>query len=394
MTKLIAALAFTCAVYVHGEGFRNQSIPVIMEHLQFQEGFLECAKAPKLPGDRRFDHSKLSYATFNVEFLFLQGLGQLKCPGSDCKWKDMNMAEKHLQQIAQDIIDLDVDILQLNEVEDCNVLNALVGKLAAMGDSSYRPYLVRGRDTFTSQNAALLTRVDPVTDLQRYDQSVQLPVPGSTCPRSGRFAEEVTSEEMLDREMEFGEKIMTSLRGPGGYEKSKSLSKHFYTTFRVEGFVKPITIVGAHFLARPDDKRRCPDREGQAYIVSQIAQEALAKGHHVIISGDMNDFDGQVLDRNSKRPISNVMGIMTGSSFMNVASQIPQPARYTHWWDRNRDCVYEMHEVSSLDHVLVSKDLERKIDSVVFGHQLFQQSCKGYGSDHYPIMVTLRGGKQ
>ncbi|DBA00426.1 TPA: hypothetical protein N0F65_012957 [Lagenidium giganteum] len=357
LSKAIAAFVIACAAQMHAQD-ANTTL-VIDERAALSEGFLGCAAAPASPGDRRKDKSQLKYATYNVEFLFLQGLGQLDCPGTGCKWKDVDMAERHIKQIAANIRVLDADILQLNEVEDCSALNAVVHELNALGDNTYKPYLIQGKDSATGQNSALLTRVDPSVDLQRSDASVQLPAPNSKCPGS---------------------------RASG----SKSLSKHFYTTFNVAGFAKPLTIVSAHLLAFPQDKKRCFEREAQATIVSQIAQAALNKGNHVIISGDMNDFAADVPDRNNNKPISNVLGIMTGTSFVNAAANVPQPTRYTQWWDKNRDCVYELTEVSSLDHVLVSKSLSARVNNVVFGNEIFAQSCESFNSDHFPIVVTLQ----
>ncbi|KAJ8550308.1 hypothetical protein ON010_g10762 [Phytophthora cinnamomi] len=163
-----------------------------------------CATAPSNPGDRRANKSQLKVATFNAEFLFLgTETHTLVCPGADCTWTTAAQAQSHIQQIATVVKALNADILHLNEVEDCTVLEAVITQLEALGDSTYVGYLVRGTDTSTGQNAALLTRVDPVVDLKRSTATASIPVSGSTCLSAS------------------------------GFSSTKGVSKHFYTTFNV-----------------------------------------------------------------------------------------------------------------------------------------------------------------
>lgn len=138
----------------------------------------------------------------------------------------------------------------------------------------------------------------------------------------------------------------------------KGVSKHFYTTFNVTGFSKPITLVGAHLLANPESKPRCFEREAQATVLADLAKAAVDEGHHAIITGDLNDWSADVLDKNSNKPISAVLSILVSDGdFVETASKVSQADRFTEWWDEDNDCVYEDSEVSSLDHILVSKSL-------------------------------------
>ncbi|KAG7391594.1 hypothetical protein PHYPSEUDO_004096 [Phytophthora pseudosyringae] len=322
--------------------------------------FAACAEAPANPGDRRTSTSQLKVATFNAAFLFLGTESHaLSCPGGDCPWTTAADAESHVIQIASVIKSLDADIIQLNEVEDCTVLEAIITQLKTLGDSTYQPYLVRGADTSTGQNSALLTRVDPVVDLQRTETRATIPVSGSSCPSSS------------------------------GYSSSKGVSKHFYTTFNVTGFSKPLTLVGAHLLANPESKPRCFEREAQATVLAGLANAAVEEGHHAIVTGDLNDWSADVLDKNSNAPISAVLSILAGDKFVDVASKVAQTDRYTEWYDEDNDCVYEDTELSSLDHMLVSKSLSSALSSVSFNHDLYTTSCSGYNSDHYPVSIVL-----
>ncbi|TYZ62966.1 hypothetical protein PybrP1_008104 [[Pythium] brassicae (nom. inval.)] len=321
--------------------------------------FLACATAPATAGDRRTVKTQIKYTTYNAEFLFLQGLGTLKCPGADCKWETATAAQNHIVQVAKIIKSLDSDILQLTEVEDCTVLNAVITQLAQLGDSTYKPYLLRGTDTATGQNVGLLTRVDPSANLQRSTSAPSIPVSGSKCPSAS------------------------------GFSSTKSVSKHFYTTFNVPGFTKPLTVVGAHLLANPEDKVRCYEREAQATVLASLANAAILNGNHAIISGDLNDWSSSVPDRNNNAPISNVLGILTGSTMVQTAANATQATRYSQWFDKNKDCTFLTTEVSSLDHILVSKSLSSAVTSVKFHNDLYTASCTGLNSDHYPITVTI-----
>lgn len=329
-----------------------------------RDPFVECKAVPKLPEDRRVNKEHLSIATFNAEFLFMKGLSKLKCPGSDCDWKDDAMAQKHIDAVASMILKMNVDIIQLTEVEDCDALAALVTSLAAMGDTTYKQYLVRGKDLFTGQNVALLTRVDPIADMQRSEETIEYPVPNTSC---GVY--------------------------DGKPSKSKGVSKHFYTRFAVDGFAKPITMVGLHFLARPDDVKRCFQREAQATVIGNIVQKATKRGDHVVVLGDFNDFSESVADIKGSAPISSTLKIIrtAGNGLVNIASKVAQKQRYTNWWDHApKDCIVTIpNEVSMLDHILLSPDLYELAKDTAFGHDLFQQSCDTLHSDHYPIYTSI-----
>ena len=77
------------------------------------------------------------------------------------------------------------DIVSLEEVEDCAILQRLADALAARGQKGYVPYMVKGTDTSTGQNVGLLTKVDPVADLSRTEARAAFPVEGNQCGYSG-----------------------------------------------------------------------------------------------------------------------------------------------------------------------------------------------------------------
>jgi hypothetical protein len=68
------------------------------------------------------------------------------------------------------------------QVRSCSELQEIV-RLLPVG---YAAYMVDGEDTYTGQNMGLITRIDPVVDLWRIDERARVPLPGSTCGRTGR----------------------------------------------------------------------------------------------------------------------------------------------------------------------------------------------------------------
>jgi hypothetical protein len=68
------------------------------------------------------------------------------------------------------------------QVRSCSELQEIVRQLPV----GYAAYMVGGQDTYTGQNMGLITRIDPVVDLWRTDERAHVPLPESTCGRTGR----------------------------------------------------------------------------------------------------------------------------------------------------------------------------------------------------------------
>jgi len=313
----------------------------------------QCPEAPKQPADRRSNKKYLTVSSFNAEWLFLAGEGKSTCPGTGCPWKDATMANQHLKNVAGVLKQINADIINIVEVQNCNVLKKLNDELKGM---NYLPYLVQGTDTATGQNVGILTRVDPIQNLQRTDSRVEYPVAGSKCNYKGT---------------------------PG----NTGVSKHFYTQFKVEGMSNPLVLIGLHFLAFPDDVSRCVQREAQATVIRRLADGFT--GSNVIVLGDVNDFDPTVQDAADSVPISGVLNILKSTSLINMAAEIKDVSqRYSCWYDANSNCKVDPHELTMIDHLLVSKDLKLSITSAEYFHG-YNASCNGLISDHWPVVVTL-----
>jgi len=224
---------------------------------------------------------------------------------------------------------------------------------------NYVPYLVQGTDTATGQNVGILTRVDPTVDLQRTSNRVEYPIPNTKCT--------------------------SKLTG------NTAVSKHFYTTFNIPGMSRPLSLIGLHFLAFPDDLSRCVQREAQAKVIQELSTEF--NSNHLIILGDMNDFDPAIQDASDSISITGVFDILKGSRLMNVASEIKSiPERFSCWYDKNNNCKVDKHELTILDHLLLSNELSGSIEEAFYYHG-YEAYCGTLNSDHWPVVVNLNMAK-
>lgn len=286
----------------------------------------------------------LRLATFNTEFLFdgRDGEGQ-----ATFAWKgDPELARAHRDAVGEVIRMIDADVLMLQEVEHLGVLEMLIEEsLAGMG---YRAYLVDGRDSFTGQDVGLLSRI-PVDEVGRTDE--RLTVPGT--------------------------------RQPYG------VSKNLWARLDLGGV--PTTLIGVHFLARPDDVSRKPQRETQAEVIRRLVVQEMEAGRAVAVLGDFNDFDADIPDRAGSTPITSVLetikraGPGPDDDLRNVMGEVQQLSRYTSFWDRNRNERIDEGEFSAIDHILLSPRLYRALRAVEFFHDFDPREV----SDHFPIVVTL-----
>ncbi|KAI8816404.1 Endonuclease/exonuclease/phosphatase [Fimicolochytrium jonesii] len=331
-----------------------------------------CSEAPTTPGDRREDKTVLTIGNFNAEWLFLDGgTGGLRCPGRSCPWKNKAMALDHMNHVAQTIASLGLpDIIHLSEVEGCNALDELIKVLEndhGAGQGTYRGYLVPGRDTALGQQVALITKIDPTDHLTRTDDRIIYPVPGSTC----------------------------GFTKPGTPSRLQGNSKNYIARFVVNGV--GITLGGTHLIAYPDKRDRCEKREAQAQVLSQAIQAQLSSfpSDEVIIMGDFNDYDDQIIDAAGviDTPISQALNHLrttTSPPLFNLAhTWHNQSERYTNWYDRNGDCVDGGGDEHVLiDHVLVSAGLRGRLMESRPVHK-YKNFCGTVDSDHWPIYAKF-----
>jgi exonuclease III len=322
----------------------------------------QCPIVPTTAADRRPSPNTLRLVQYNTEWLFIDYYAQADCPGAKCPWKNQTEAQTHLQYVAKVIDILQPDIINICEVEGCDELQLLVNELPSA--KTYSPFLIKGADTSTGQNVGLISRIDPKVNLYRTEERVAYPVPGSKCGYTGSGT------------------------------ATSGVSKHYISEFSISGL--NIAFIGAHLLAYPTDVERCAEREAQAQVLQNVIMGYRNKNYEIMVMGDFNDFDAEIMDSNNDRPISMVLGIMKGLAgqysgkyeLHNVAEKIPQAGRFSDWWDQNGNCVSTSNEFSMIDHVLVSKNLLDKVKNV-FIYQDYTEFCGTYNSDHYPVVVDF-----
>jgi exonuclease III len=322
-------------------------------------GDTECPTVTSI-GDRRKDKNSLRLVQYNVEWLFIDYYAGMDCPGNGCTWHTVSDAQTHMSYVANVVKTLQPDIINFCEVEGCDELNMLKDQL----DSSYYPYLKKGTDTGTGQNVGILTRIDPLVSLYRSEEKIAYPISGTKCGS-------------------------TTASGTSG------VSKHYITEFKIG--TMNVAMIGAHLLAIPTDPSRCVQREAQAQVLQNIVSSYIQKGYEVILIGDMNDYDAEVLDVNSDKPTSRVLDIMKGLdgqkkgtyTLTNIATKIAQSERYSDWWDSDNNCnTSSQKDLSMIDHILVTANINKKIIKAYMYHG-YKEYCGKWDSDHWPVVIDI-----
>jgi exonuclease III len=294
---------------------------------------------------------------YNTEWLFIDYYASSDCPGQGCTWKNQSEANTHMDYIASVVNILKPDIINFCEVEGCDELNILNSKL----NSKYTPYLKKGTDTSTGQNVGMLTLVDPQISLYRSEERANYPIYGSLC-------------------------------GYLGTPSSTGVSKHFITEYHLGN--TNIAFISAHLLAIPTDPSRCAQREAQALVLQEVINGYILRDYEVIVIGDFNDYDAEILDVNNNKPTSLVLDILKGLysgqyTLYSVAETINQEERYSDWWDSDNNCnTTSPNDYSMIDHILVTDSIRKNIINTFVYHG-YDEYCGKYNSDHFPLVVDL-----
>jgi exonuclease III len=339
------------------------SLFLILSLFVFSKNILadtECPTINNFGEDRRSNKNTLRLVQYNVEWLFIDYYSAMNCPGDGCTWKNQTEAETHMSYVADVVNELRPDIINFCEVEGCDELNELNSLLS----QNFTPYLKKGTDTSTGQNVGMLTLVEPVVNLYRSETKYNYPISGSNC-------------------------------GYTGSTGSSGVSKHYITEFTVNDV--NIAFISAHLLAIPTDPARCSQREAQASVLQTIIYDYISRDYEVIMMGDFNDYDAEILDVNNNKPISRVLDILKGLdgdfkdkyTLYSVAETITQEERYSDWWDSDNNCnTTSQQDYSMIDHILVTGAIRQNIVDTFVYHG-YDEFCGKYNSDHYPVVVDF-----
>ncbi|GEM_PF-1218563 len=313
---------------------------------------LTALVSPGRADDRRADKNRLVVMTLNAEFLWDGVDPEEGNPSVSFPWKgSATEAHEHMEDVAAIVMRADPDILNLCEVENQAALDLFNDTF--LTGRGYRAYLAQGADSFTGQDVALLTRIDPVDGAIHYD---------------GR-------------------------KGHSGGQ-AKAMSKDYVARFDVGG-VK-IALVGLHLLAQPNREDRRLPRQAQADAARLIALDQVAEGYGVVVLGDVNDYDGDdcCRDHIDSTPITTVLTAIkgmdpadAGDDLVSAASFVPKANRYTAHWDKNDNgAVDPPQELTAIDHLLLSPTLANRIEYVDIPHT----HDPTQHPDHFPIVVRLK----
>ena len=305
--------------------------------------------------DRRENKNQLKIMQYNVEWMFIDYYETADCPGNGCTWKNISHSTEHLNKVSDIINKFNPDIINICEIEGYNEMNLLNDEIS----SELKPYLIKGTDTSTGQNVGMLTKIDPVVDLFRTENKYDYPIEGSQCGYTG--------------------------------SGSTGVSKHYITLFNWNDI--NVAYIGVHLLAYPDRTDRCVKREGQAKIIEQEIIKYTNDGYEIVLIGDFNDYDNEIIDLNDDKPISQVLDILKGEQssdfkLFNVNEKIDKDERYSNWWDKNDNCYSTMDEFVLIDHILLSEKLYNMVSNVSIYHG-YDENCDRMNSDHYPIILDL-----
>lgn len=321
----------------------------------------EFGKSPILKGDRRTKKSHLKISTFNCRFLFINSPTKAAAKKINFPWKSEADLDSHIKYISAIIEKLDSDIIILNEVQDYSSIEMVRLLLPVKQRNLYRSYYLKGRDYTTEMNVGLLTKVDPVEDLDDFEHQ---------------------QEELVD---------------PDGNVTPVKVAKGLVAKFAVsdmDGRKEMIAIIGLH-LIRSDPVNPALNlfREGQARIVVQKGKKLLLEGYKVIVVGDMNDNDKVALSSKDQSSLikfdaskivrSSALAMMrTGLVLRNAFES------FAHQYIRASTVGNSM-----IDHILCDHRLKIHSNHILQPQMhpiTFFYVTTPFSSDHFPITATIK----
>lgn len=301
----------------------------------------------------------LRIASFNLEWLTAAADETRMAP-----WKNEAQLRNHRRDLARILAeDVRADILCVLEATSRAALDKLAAE-PALRKSGYRVLHLESGDTGTGQDVAFLVRI---------------PLDKFAGAEIRRFADTLAAP------------VRRKARGKKAARAR--LTKHAVVCLTSAEL--KVCVMGLHLLAHPDDKGRTARREIQARIAANLIRaEIVAKGYAPIVLGDLNDFDSAVAVPPGYRGKSKVLGILKdfdparqGPELFNAAERIPESARYSAYWDKNKnDRPDEGEPRSLLDHVLLDKALSKRVVKA----EILHNSHDGSVSDHWPVVVELK----
>jgi hypothetical protein len=246
-----------------------------------------CFERNSNPLDRRINKDKLKISTYNTAFL----------------------TKNNYFNFINTIKQINSDILLLNQVQDCNVLELLNTQLSGFGYNFYH-----------TNNIGLLTRIDPIQFFIN-DTKLKFPIPNSKCSE--------TSEGIT------------------------SVYSQFITKFEVvnqNNQTFPLLLYGTELSSS------CSMREAEALLIKEYLYNE--KNSELVVLGCMNDFDENIMDEGNNKPLGNTIDILKNEKlkFYNTLKNV-KSGIYSYWKDINQNNKIDEGELSLVDYIFLSKSL-------------------------------------
>ncbi|NIM08043.1 MAG: hypothetical protein GTO53_02520 [Planctomycetales bacterium] len=312
--------------------------------------------------------SRLRIVTFNAQCLAAPDTRDTRLPRF--RWEIAR--RRHVEQVAHLVEVLEPDVLALQEVTSQPAIDLLLQVLAAKGLDRYAGYHAESQDKFAGFDIAFVSRFKPDLVGGQPLRMLSSPSGDTTWRESFSFTDENGREVRRDT----------------------ALTRHALFYFDVHGL--KLGLLGLHLKADPSDAYSNARRTAEARIAQRIIQqEIVARGYKPIVLGDLNDYDPDVPDRDSRRSTkTNVLKLLkdydpgqVGDELVNAAERIVRVAdRFTSHWDINENSTSDDGDVfTMIDHILLHQSLAPKIRRT-FVCRLSDLKT----SDHWPVVVDLK----
>lgn len=337
-----------------------QFLVLILAHGGHASRFLRPLTSPKSvridqqKSDHRVNKNILSVATFNTYWLVDPVLQRLQKAPKFSPWTTPEQARDHIRDVALVLGEVAADVVVLTEIQCQHALDLLTNDLndqmRRREGVEYKAFMLPEVNEETGMNVALLSTVDPVGPLRRFNGCI---LASSTCLSKGHLSTAIVNKRPFQTDS----------------------GRDFCCDFELydgSGRLHKFTLFGVHFkLLRTNVQRGILLRAAQSRILTSAINNCHSLGREAIVAGDFNDVDARLSAPPRNTHSNSVEIVCQGADGMwNPASLVPTEKRYS--------CKSGL----LIDHVLVAK--RRPVETV----QIYHEAHNG-PSDHYAVKAEL-----
>ncbi len=298
----------------------------------------------------------LTVMTWNVEWMYDDYTGDNRSKlANEQSAPNAETWKRKLAAVAEVIANSKADVIALQEIEGDQTLRAIIERLKAEHQTSFRYAFIQGTDSFTEQDVGLLVRGGLVS-YRRHEQS----------------------KAMFDS---------------GQYY---NLSKHLAAELRWEDVASPLTIMNVHLRATEEAEDL---RVRQAKLARHWLEPALDRGEDVILLGD---FNSEATPGVLEGDIAAVSGGTSRPHMIDLLTRLDNPLASTHLildrqFDRMMVSVSLMEDGPGLDwcfesiQILTEEIIRGQRDGEEHWAERLNSSHPDLDvSDHFPVVATFK----